>query len=168
MKKLAALSALLVLGLVPSGRADSGVESALAQTYEDLANTIISVRETESALVRTILTAHHDAAHAELDAARAAAPDERTAHLQAAATQITDIASEGDKQVQAAVQRLLKSGHHHHTDGYTTEDYMYVDSGEKKDLLDLAGRVAKLDDPAKIAAASDELDQLFAKTMEAE
>lgn len=168
MKRLAALALPLILCLAPSGRAETDTGAALAQAYEGLANTIIAVRETESALVRAILAAYHDAARAELDAARAAAPDARAPHLQAAATEITNLAGEGDKRVQAVLQRLLKSGHHHHTDGYTSEDYMYVDSEEKKALLDLAGKVARIDDPAAIPAVAEELDRLVASTLEPE
>jgi hypothetical protein len=165
MKRLAALALSLVLGLAPAGQAGTGTGTALAEAYEGLANTIIAVRETESALVRAILTAHHDAARAQLDAARAAAPDARAKHLQDAATEITYLAGEGDKRVQAVLQRLLKAGHHHHTDGYTSEDYMYVDSAEKKALLDLAGKVAKIDDPTAIPAVAKELDGLVASTL---
>lgn len=168
MKRLAPLTALLLLLPVASVRADSALNTALADAYESLANTIIAVRETESGLVRAILVSHHDAARAELTAAKAAAADARAPHLQAAATEITYLASEGDKRVQAVLQRLLKSGHHHHTDGYTEEDYQFVDSAEKKALLDLAGKVAKLDDPAKIQAAIGELDQLFTETVKPE
>jgi hypothetical protein len=165
MKKLVALALPLVAVLIPAARAETGTAVALAEAYEGLANTIIAVRETESALVKAILVAHHDAARAQLDAARAAAPESRSKHLQAAATEITSLASEGDKRVQAVLQRLLKSGHHHHTDGYTSEDYMYVDSVEKKSLLDLAGRVAKIDDPTAIPGVVAELDELVAGTL---
>ncbi|HMB71354.1 MAG TPA: hypothetical protein VKU85_18735, partial [bacterium] len=105
MKKLVALLLPLALVPAPDTRAETGSAAALAEAYEGLANTIIAVRETESALVKAILVAHHDAARAELDEARAAAPEARAEHLRAAATEITYLASEGDKRVQAVLQR---------------------------------------------------------------
>ena len=61
---------------------------------------------------------------------------------------IADIANEGDKRIQAVRQRLSKAGHTHNTDADTKEDYMFVNSKEKKALLDLAKRVGQMGDGA--------------------
>ena len=71
-------------------------------------------------------------------------PGRRQAHLEAAATEITNIANEGDKRIQAVRQRLTKAGHTHNTDEDTKDDYMFIDSKEKKELLDLGRKVARL------------------------
>ena len=87
---------------------------------------------------------------------------------EAAATAITDIANEGDKRIQAVRQRLKKAGHTHNTDEVTKEDFMFVNSKEKKLLLDLARKVARLGANAStddIRGVHDELTDLFSKTI---
>jgi hypothetical protein len=74
---------------------------------------------------------------------RAEAKDRRT-HLEAAAAQIANIANEGDKPIQAIRQRLAKAGHTHNSDADTKEDYMFIDSKEKKLLLDLSRRAGQV------------------------
>src|SRR5207253_3599585 len=133
---------------------------------EHLATAIIAIEATEDELVKSILLGYHAAAQGHL---RAAAADEpgRKAHLEAAAALIADIANEGDKRIQAVRQRLAKAGHTHNTDAVTKEDYMLINSKEKKDLLALAGRVAQLG-AGDIAAAQRELAASFDKAIAAE
>ena len=101
-----------------------------------------------------------------LELAVAGPEDARKGHLESAAAEITYLANEGDREVQAIIQTMLKAGHHHHTDGFTREDYMYVDSEEKKMLLALAGKVARLEDDAEIQGATDELTRLYQSAVE--
>ncbi|MHC5541437.1 hypothetical protein ACYOEI_24725, partial [Singulisphaera rosea] len=90
------------------------------------------------------------------------------AHLESAATAIGDVANEGDKRIQAVRQRLSKAGHTHNTDVVTKEDYMFINSKEKKDLLALSRKVAQLGAKAStddIRAVGGELETLFAKAI---
>jgi len=143
------------------------MDRSAAATYEHLATAIIAIEATEDELVKSILLGYHAAAQGHLHAASA---DEkgRRAHLEAAASAITDIANEGDKRIQAIRQRLTKAGHTHNTDAATKEDFMYIDSKEKKDLLSLARRVGQLNanaQPGEIHAAQEQLISLFDKAI---
>jgi hypothetical protein len=146
------------------------MDKSAATTYEHLATAIIAIEATEDELVKSILLGYHAAAQGHL---RAAALDEpnRRGHLEAAATEVSNIASEGDKRIQAVRQRLAKAGHTHNTDAATKEDYMFINSKEKKDILALARRVGQMGDGAKTAdvrAVQDELSNVFDKAIAAE
>ena len=119
-----------------------------AQTYEHLATAIIEMRKTEDGLVRGIIM--HNAGAAESALARAARMEgaDKKRLLESAADEINNAAAEGDKPVQAVRQRRSKAGHTHHTDAETKEDYLFIDSKEKKKLVDLAQRVSKMDENA--------------------
>jgi hypothetical protein len=167
MKALAVAAALilsvLALGYQPATTRPAAPDAA-AITYEHLANAIIEIRATEENLVRGILMHYEAAARRHMEMAAEARGNERVQHLEAAAAQITNIASEGDKSVQAVRQRLLKAGHHHHTDAETEEDYIFVDSREKKSLLALANRVSRMGASASaddIHAAAEEMSAQF-------
>jgi hypothetical protein len=145
-------------------------EEVAAATYEHLATAIIAIEATEDSLVKTILTGHHVKARYFLSLA-IGNEEKRQDHLEAAATQITNIANEGDKQIQAVRQRLKKAGHTHNTDETTKEDYMFVDSKEKKQLLDLGRKVARMGANAsadEIRGVQDDLTNLFSKVVAAE
>jgi hypothetical protein len=143
-------------------RSDAG-----AATYESLAKTIIAVRETENTLVREILNNYHQLADDLLRAAEDGVAN-RAARLEAAAEEVSNIANEGNKAVQAIRQRLAKAGHAHNSDADTKEDYMFINSKEKKKFLALAKKIAQLGASAtanQITAARKELDELFTKSM---
>ena len=104
------------------------------------------------------------------DHLKAAARDAagRTAHLEAAAAEVANIANEGDKRIQAIRQRLAKAGHTHNTDVETKADYMFVTNREKKGLLDLASRIGRAGADAKAAdleALGSQLADLFQKAI---
>ena len=144
------------------------MEGPAAETYEHLATAIIELNKTEDNLVKGILIHHDVKARRHLHQAEAAEGDARREHLEHAAAEITAIANEGDKRVQAIRQRLSKAGHTHNTDTQTKEDYMFIDSKEKKALLALAGRVARLGPKATAAdihAAEEGLAKLFEKAI---
>jgi uncharacterized protein YbjQ (UPF0145 family) len=155
---------LVAVGLAwvqPSAR-HSAMNDMTAATYEHLASAIIEIRATEDGLVKGMLLHAHGAATNQLEAAMRGR--NRTSHLERAAAEITTIANEGNKEVQAVRQRLLKAGHHHHTDAETQEDYMFIDSGEKRALLDLARKVSKLGadaDESDIRQVMTKLDAVF-------
>jgi hypothetical protein len=137
-----------------------------ASTYEHLASAIIEIEATEDELVKSILIGYHSAAQGHLKAA-ARDPQGRTAHLEAAAAEVTNIASEGDKRIQAVRQRLAKAGHTHNTDVETKADYMFITNRERKGLVDLASRIARSGD-ADPETLATELSRLFHAAIAAE
>jgi hypothetical protein len=148
----------------------TSADEVAAVTYEHLATAIIEIEATEDNLVKSILIGYHQAAQRHL---RRAVDDaaQRQTHLEAAATEITNIANEGDKRIQAVRQRLKKAGHTHNTDEVTKEDFMFIDSKEKKQVLDLAQKVARLGAGAStesVRAVHDELTKLFDKAIASE
>jgi len=180
--KLAAILAAVGLGVLAIGQtggaggaggASAGAPSmaaASAETYEHLATAVIALRQTEDGLVRGILMHAEGAAQHALADAAAASGDARKPALEAAATHITEIANEGDKAVQAIKQRLVKAGHHHHTDAETKEDYVFINSKEKKALLDLGQRVSQMGaaSAADVSKAGKDLADMVAKALAAE
>lgn len=166
--KLAA--AIILLGGATYG-ADSAEKvgtslDAAVESYEVLATVIIEVRKTEDAVVKTILTHHYQAAQEQLTAAQAG--KDVLKHLETAAAEITYVANEGDKRVQAIRQRLAKAGHTHISDVDTKEDYLFINSKEKKSLLAAAKSIAQLGEKAKpdqIAAAAKSLTDTFQKAV---
>ena len=88
----------------------------------------------------------------------------RVGHLEAAAAEITNVANEGDKPIQAVRQRLAKAGHTHNTDVETKSDYIWITNREKKALLDLAAKVARAGANAtagELEALRNDLTKLF-------
>lgn len=78
------------------------------------------------------------------------------------------VANEGDARIRAVRQRLLQAGVTHNTDESTNEDYMFIDSREKKALLDLASKVGRTAPDARADAIGDlaeELDSLINAAM---
>ena len=163
---VAVLVVLVGIGLPAPSDASDEMRASLTEAYRNLADAIIAVKESENALVSTMLLFHYESAKMHLELAMATSDAERKAHLESAAAEITYLANEGDREVQAIIQTMLKAGHHHHTDGFTREDYMYVDSVEKKTLLALAGKVARLEDESGIQGAIDELTRLYQSSVE--
>ncbi len=141
----------------------AGMDSSV-ETYEHLATAIIALRQTEDGLVKGILMHYKASASRSLAMAAGADGADRKASLERAATQITHIANEGDKPIQAVKQRLLKAGHTHHTDADSGDDYLWISTKEKKQLVDLAQKVSKMgaDTSADdIKAAGEELTKTF-------
>lgn len=158
-------------GQQPESEHRGKAHEATAATYEHLAGAIIEIRNTEDSLVRGILLHHQTMAQNHLDAAQDASGSARGKHLEEAATQLTYLANEGNKRIQAVRQRLLKAGHHHHTDAETKDDYIFIDSKEKKSFLDLANRVGRMGASASaqaIQTASSEVSSLCSKALAAD
>lgn len=143
------------------GSLDAAVES-----YEHLAIVLVEVRKTEDMVVKSILAHHHQAAQEHLKAAQGGR--DVLKHLEAAAAEVTNVANEGDKRVQAIRQRLAKAGSTHLTDADTKEDYLWIDGKEKKAVLAAAKSIAQLGDKAtseQVAAAAKSLDALYQKAI---
>ncbi len=144
-------------------KAADTAEQVAASTYEHLATAIIEIETTEDELVKSILIGYHTAAQMHLKAAERDAQG-RVGHLEAAAAEVTNIANEGDKRIQAVRQRLAKAGHTHNTDVETKADYMFVTNREKKGLLDVASRIGRAGANASAAdlqKLGTELSRLF-------
>jgi hypothetical protein len=65
-------------------------------------------------------------------------------------------------------QRLSEAGHYHQQDTETKEDYMFINSQEKKALLAIAERIGRMGASAKpdeIRKTSQELRMLFVKAI---
>ncbi len=172
-KTLAALVLIVSSTAAAATAADTPSETlsdraaAGAAAYEQLATAIIAIRATEDSLVAEILGGYCQAAQDHLKKSESDAAG-RVKHLEAAAAEVTNIANEGDKRVQAIRQRLSKAGHTHNSDADTKEDFMYIDSKEKKELLALAKKIAQLGPKAtaaQIGAVEKELAGLFDKSM---
>jgi hypothetical protein len=141
----------------PTAPSGDSAASVAASTYEHLATAIIEINATEDELVKSILIGYHAAAQGHL---RAAARDAqgRVGHLEAAAAEVTNIANEGDKRIQAVRQRLAKAGHTHNTDAETKSDYMFITNRERKGLSDLASKIGR----AGADASAADLENLSA------
>jgi hypothetical protein len=173
MKPLTYALMLVLMVANPSMAAEENPEEmVLAKTYEHLAQTIIELRTAETNLVRAILINHHMMAWHHF--AKASAGTDVVKQLEAAASEITKIANEGGKAVQAVRQTLVEAGHHHHhhhSDAETQSDYVFIDDKEKKAFLDLANRVARTAGSAsadQITKMQADLDTLFNAALAAE
>lgn len=149
--------------------ASTGSLDAAVESYEHLSVVLVEVRKTEDQLVKSIIAHHYQAAQEHLRAAQGG--KDVLKHLEAAATEVTNVANEGDKRVLAIRQRLAKAGSTHKTDKDTKEDYLWIDSKEKKDVLAAAKSIAQLGDKAtatQVAAAAKSLETLYQKAITAE
>jgi hypothetical protein len=143
----------------PAAPGGDTAAAVAASTYEHLASAIMEIETTEDELVKSILIGYHAAAQGHLAAAGRDAAG-RAAHLEAAATEVTNVANEGDKRIQAVRQRLAKAGHTHNTDVETKADYMFITNRERKGLVDLAGRIARAGE-GETAVLATELSRVF-------
>ena len=153
------------LGADPVAKEETSLGAAV-ESYEHLATVIIEVRRTEDSIVKTILIYHFQAAQKHLQDAQGGSDIQK--NLESAAAEITSIANEGDKRVQAIRQRLEKAGHTHITDAETQEDYLFVNSREKQSLLAAAKSIAQLGNHAtadQVDDAAKNLTELFQKAI---
>lgn len=150
----------------PAEKPASTSLDAAVESYEHLAVVLVEVRKTEDMVVKSIIAHHHQAALEHLRAAQGG--KDVLKHLEAAATEVTNVANEGDKRVLAVRQRLAKAGSTHKTDTETKDDYLWIDSKEKKAVLAAAKSIAQLGDkatPDQIAAAAKSLETLYQKAI---
>jgi hypothetical protein len=115
------LRALSSAAVVAALAATALAAPALAQTtpapavaaYDNLATTILSVRDLEANLVRTILDGHHHAAKSLYERGDYAG----------AAAQMALFANEGDNAIGGVRKRLLEGGHHYNAEGEKKGEY---------------------------------------------
>lgn len=156
-----AVGAALAAGIVVLGggaaRAQSagmpaGTPPAMVKTYESLADAILAVKTTEANLVRAILGAGYAHAQVELDRARKAikASDTKGAQaaLEALASAVGQLGTEGDNAVGAVRKRLLEGGHHHNAAGEAKgiydEGFVVVTRVAKQAFLDSSRAIGLL------------------------
>ena len=149
----------------------SGTPPEMVATYNALADAILAVKNTEDALVRSILGATYAHAGIELGRARAAIKANDAKASQAAienlASEVATMASEGDNAVGAVRKRLLEGGHHHHADGEAKGIYdpgfVVVTRAAHQQLLDASRAIGQLAHAPK----ADALEAEWAKVQAA-
>jgi len=127
-----------------------GTPAEMVSTYNTLADGILALKRTEEHLVRSILAA--TIAHGQVDYGRAQAALEKgdskatAAALEALASDVGQLATEGDNAVGAVRKRLLEGGHHHNAageaQGIYDEGYVVVTRAAKQKLLESSRKIA--------------------------
>lgn len=156
-----AVGAVLAAGILVQGAGDvraqaggmpSGTPPAMVKTYESLADAILAVKTTEANLVRAILGTAYAHAQVELDRARKGikASDTKGAQaaLEALASAVGQLGTEGDSAVGAVRKRLLEGGHHHNAAGEAKgvydEGFVVVTRAAKQAFLDSSKAIGLL------------------------
>ena len=132
----------------------------LVTTYDQLANAILGVDGAETALVKSILTVHHDAAAAAMKAG----------NYDLASAQMALFANEGDNAIAGIRKRLLAGGHHHHhadeeTSGQYEAGYVVVTRDAKKEILAAAAALRTAGDDAGRQAAWKKFETVATKLL---
>lgn len=145
-----AVLALALPATVPAQSA--GTPAEMVATYSSLADGILALKRTEEQLVKSILAA--TLAHGHVAYTRAQAALEKgdskmaTAALEALASDVGQLATEGDNAVGAVRKRLLEGGHHHNAageaQGLYDEGYVVVTRAAKQKLLDSSRKIGGL------------------------
>ena len=146
-----AIAMVLAFGL-PAGAAERPVAtpSALVDTYDSLADSILATKKTEWNLIHSILATTYS--HAEGVYARAMdkikAGNDARVEVEQLAALVSQIANEGDASVAAVRKRLLEAGHHHNAkgeeQGVYDEGFVIVTRAARKVFLDAANSIGKL------------------------
>jgi hypothetical protein len=124
----------------------------LVATYDQLADAILAVKQTEANLIRSILGSTYAHARVEMDRSRRALRDGDTktarASLENLATAVGQLATEGDNAVAGIRKRLLEGGHHHNAkgeaEGIFDPGFVIVTRTAKKAFLDSSRSLGQL------------------------
>jgi hypothetical protein len=148
----------LLAGALPAHAQET--PKTLVTTYDQLAGAILGVEGAETALVKSILTVHHDAAAAAMKAG----------NYDAASAQMALFANEGDNAIAGIRKRLLAGGHHHHhadeeTSGEYEPGYVVVTREAKKEILAAAAALRTAGDDAGRQAAWEKLETVATKLL---
>jgi hypothetical protein len=156
----------MLAGIPPIAQAGSAPETPaeMVATYKTLADVILGAKETEANLVRSILAATNAHAEVELMRAKKAIEAKDTKGAQGAienlATDVGQLATEGDNSVGAIRKRLLEGGHHHNAageaQGIYDEGYVIVTRDAKKAFLESSKAIAGMAGSAKADALDAE------------
>ena len=142
---LAAAVAVTIAFLAPAPAAAQagGTPEEMVATYNSLADGILALKRSEENLVRSILAA--TLAHGRVNLQRSLSAAEKgeakaaKAAVEALASDVGQLATEGDNAVGAVRKRLLEGGHHHNAageaQGIYDEGYVIVTRAAKAKLL---------------------------------
>lgn len=161
----------LTIALAPASATAqaSGTPEEMVATYSSLADGVLALKRSEANLVRSILavTLSHGRLNLERALSAAEKGETRTAKaaVEALASDVGQLATEGDNAVGAVRKRLLEGGHHHNaageSQGLYDEGYVIVTRAAKAKLLASSRAIAAM-------AAAPKADALKAewKTVE--
>lgn len=143
---------------------ESATPAEMVATYNTLADGILALKTTEENIVRTILAAARAHGQVQLAKARAAlaANDSAAAKtaVEALASAVGQIATEGDNSVAAVRKRLIEGGHHHNAageaQGIFDPGYVIVTKAAKQKLLDSSRAIGKMASGPNAAALDAE------------
>ncbi len=123
------LIAALALSLIAAAGVAQETPASLSAGYDALADSILALRQAESAFVGAVLDHHYKAAKRAMKAGK---------HEKAAA-QIALFGNEGDNSIGGIRKRLVEGGHHHNADdgedGKYETGYVIVTREWKKAIL---------------------------------
>lgn len=148
---LAVLVAALALPTTARAAAmDATTPPQLVATYEDLADAILAVKQTERNLVESILAmtyGHAAAVYADTDA-KLKAGQGATTQIETLAALVSQLGNEGDAAVAAIRKRLVEGGHIHHSSAEEQKvwdpGFVVVTKEAKKVFLDAAAAIGKM------------------------
>jgi hypothetical protein len=136
----------------------------LVATYDSLANAILSTKQTEENLVRSMLSttyAHASATRARAEQAlQSGQTQQATAAIEELAGHVAQLGNEGDNAVAGIRKRLVEGGHHHNSAGENQGVYdpgfVIVTRAAKQKLLTSSRNIAQLSrNPDKDALARE-------------
>jgi len=141
------------LALPPAARAaamDATTPPQLVATYEDLADAILAVKQTEWNLVESILAmtyGHAAGVYADVEA-KLKAGQSASVQIETLAALVSQLGNEGDAAVAAVRKRLVDGGHNHHSSADEQKiwdvGFVVVTKEAKKVFLDAAGAIGKM------------------------
>ena len=140
---LVAAVSVALLAPAPAVAGQTGTPEEMVATYNSLADGILGLKRTEENLVKSILAATVAHGHVSLGRALAAvekgdAAAAKTA-VEALASDVRQLATEGGNAVGAVRKRLLDGGHHHNAageaQGLYDDGYVIVTRAAKAKLL---------------------------------
>jgi hypothetical protein len=143
---------------------DSGTPPEMVATYNTLADGLLALKRTEENLVKSILAAAK--AHGEVQLMRAKraigasdAAASKTA-VEALASDVAQLGTEGDNSVGAVRKKLIEGGQHHNAageaQGIFDEGFVIVTKAAKQKLLESSRRIAQMASAPKAAGLDEE------------
>ena len=153
--RLAIALTLLALGAVPAAAqkpADAGTPAEMVATYNTLADGLLALKRTEENLVKTILATSKAHGEVQLMRAKKALTANDTAGAKAAvealASDVAQLGTEGDNAVAAVRKKLIEAGQHHNAageaQGIYDEGYVIVTKAAKQKFLESSRKIAAM------------------------
>jgi hypothetical protein len=167
MKALLATGIAVTVALVapaPASAQADGTPEEMVATYSSLADGILALKHAEEDLVKSILAATFAHGHVSLERALSASEkgdaQAAKAAVEALASDVGQLATEGDNAVGAVRKRLLEGGHHHNAageaQGIYDEGYVVVTRAAKTKLLASSRAIAGMASAPKADALQAE------------